>query len=93
MSFSILRQQLYYSYPLKKVSSFLQIPEPPHYYNTQPVIVFLHAGTWLAGGGGEGLFQPDYMIESDVMVVTINHRLGPFGKTFSDELCSRSEDE
>ncbi|XP_050687702.1 juvenile hormone esterase-like isoform X2 [Eriocheir sinensis] len=55
------------------------IPEPPDYPNTQPVIVFLHAGTWLAGGGGEGLFQPDYMIESDVTVVTINHRLGAFG--------------
>ncbi|MPC25410.1 Juvenile hormone esterase [Portunus trituberculatus] len=55
-----------------------QIPQPPHYYNTQPVIVLLHAGTWLAGGGGDGLFQPDYMIESDVTVVTLNHRLGPF---------------
>ncbi|XP_045137548.1 juvenile hormone esterase-like [Portunus trituberculatus] len=55
------------------------IPQPPHYYNTQPVIVLLHAGTWLAGGGGDGLFQPDYMIESDVTVVTLNHRLGPFG--------------
>lgn len=63
-----------------------QIPEPPHYYNTQPVLVLLHAGTWLAGGGGDGLFQPDYMIESDVTVVTINHRLGPFGEALTDEL-------
>ncbi|XP_027207538.2 juvenile hormone esterase [Penaeus vannamei] len=55
------------------------IPQPPGYFNTQPTIVFLHGGTWMAGSGGDGLFQPDYLIESDVTVVTINHRLGPFG--------------
>ncbi|XP_045603230.2 esterase E4 [Procambarus clarkii] len=55
------------------------MPAPPDYYNTQPVLVFLHAGTWMAGSGGDGLFQPDYLLESDVTVVTINHRLGPFG--------------
>ncbi|XP_053633789.2 esterase E4-like [Cherax quadricarinatus] len=55
------------------------LPPAPTYYNTQPVVVFLHAGTWMAGSGGDGLFQPDYMLESDVAVVTVNHRLGPFG--------------
>lgn len=60
-----------------------QIPQPPEYFNTQPTIVFLHGGTWMAGGGGDGLFQPDYLIESDVTVVTINHRLGPFGECVS----------
>ncbi|XP_042882970.1 venom carboxylesterase-6-like [Penaeus japonicus] len=55
------------------------IPQPPGYFNTQPTIVFLHGGTWMAGSGGDGLFQPDYLIECDVTVVTINHRLGPFG--------------
>ncbi|KAK7081277.1 Carboxylesterase 5A [Halocaridina rubra] len=55
------------------------LPQPPHYYNTQPTIFFIHAGTWMAGSGGDGLFQPDYLLESDVCVITINHRLGPFG--------------
>ncbi|XP_071517860.1 esterase E4-like [Panulirus ornatus] len=55
------------------------VPEPPGYFNTQPVVVFLQAGTWTSGSGADDLFQPDYMLESDVTVVTINHRLGPFG--------------
>ncbi|KAG7176035.1 juvenile hormone esterase-like [Homarus americanus] len=55
------------------------LTQPPMFYNTQPVVMFLHAGTWMAGSGGDGLLQPDYMLESDVTVVTINHRLGPFG--------------
>ncbi|XP_066954455.1 esterase-6-like [Macrobrachium rosenbergii] len=56
-----------------------RVPPPPDYYNTQPTIAFLHAGTWMAGSGGDGLFQPDYLLESDVCVITVNHRLGPFG--------------
>ncbi|KAK3864013.1 hypothetical protein Pcinc_030274 [Petrolisthes cinctipes] len=57
-----------------------KIPKAPTYPNTQPILVFLHAGTWMAGGGGsDGLLQPDYLLENDVMVITINHRLGPFG--------------
>ncbi|RXG55568.1 Venom carboxylesterase-6 [Armadillidium vulgare] len=56
-----------------------RIPEPPLYYNTQPIVVFLHAGTWSAGGGSSEIFNPDYLLESSIMVITINHRLGPFG--------------
>ncbi|XP_076032513.1 juvenile hormone esterase-like [Oratosquilla oratoria] len=56
-----------------------RVPEPPLYYNTQPTVVFLHAGTWLSGAGASDIFLPDYLIESDVTVVTLNHRLGPFG--------------
>ncbi|CAL4177904.1 unnamed protein product [Meganyctiphanes norvegica] len=55
------------------------LPQPPHYYNTQPVLVLLHGGTWMSGGAGGSHLQPDYLLESDVTVVTINHRLGPFG--------------
>ncbi|KAB7505284.1 Para-nitrobenzyl esterase, partial [Armadillidium nasatum] len=55
-----------------------RIPEPPLYYNTQPIVVFLHAGTWSAGGGSSEIFNPDYLLESSIMVITINHRLGPF---------------
>ena len=47
--------------------------------SVQPVVVFLHAGSWLAGGGATDLFTPDYLIENDVAVININHRLGALG--------------
>ena len=56
-----------------------RIPPPPTYANTQPTLVFLHAGTYTAGSGADGLFQPDYLVETDITVVTISHRLGPLG--------------
>lgn len=47
--------------------------------NTAPTVVFLHAGSWLAGGAANDYFTPDYLIENDVCVVTLNHRLGSLG--------------
>jgi len=45
----------------------------------QPIVVMLHAGSYLAGSGASDLFTPDYLIENDVMMVNINHRLGAMG--------------
>ncbi|XP_018007693.1 esterase-5B isoform X2 [Hyalella azteca] len=45
----------------------------------QPIVVFVHAGSWLAGGGAQDWFTADYLIENDVVVVNINHRLGALG--------------
>ena len=55
---------------------------PPHFYNTHPIIAFLHAGTYMAGAGASDIFQPDHFLEHSLMVVTINHRLGPLGEYY-----------
>ena len=34
----------------------------------------------MSGSGASDIFTPDYLIEADIMVITVNHRLGPFGK-------------
>ncbi|KAJ8716842.1 hypothetical protein PYW07_003469 [Mythimna separata] len=44
-----------------------------------PVIVFIHGGANIFGSGNSDLYGPDYFIEKNVVVVTINYRLGALG--------------
>ncbi|XP_013178301.1 PREDICTED: esterase FE4-like [Papilio xuthus] len=44
-----------------------------------PVMVYIHGGTFIVGGGGKLVYGPDYLIEKDVIVVTFNYRLGALG--------------
>ncbi|KXJ82049.1 hypothetical protein RP20_CCG015724 [Aedes albopictus] len=43
----------------------------------RPVMVFIHGGWFYTGGADD--FQPEYLLESDVVLVTIQYRLGPLG--------------
>ncbi|XP_034472621.1 glutactin [Drosophila innubila] len=54
--------------------------------NQLPVLVFVH-GEMLFDGGAEEA-QPDYVLEHDVILVSINYRLAPFGflSALSNEL-------
>ncbi|KAH8335251.1 hypothetical protein KR067_011912, partial [Drosophila pandora] len=54
----------------------LDIYAPEHASNL-PVLVFVH-GEMLFDGGSEEA-QPDYVLEKDVVLVSINYRLAPFG--------------
>jgi para-nitrobenzyl esterase len=46
----------------------------------KPVMVWLHGGAFVHGTGAEGWFQGDRLAASgDVLVVTVNHRLGLLG--------------
>lgn len=46
----------------------------------RPVMVWLHGGAFLSGTGAESWFQGDRLAErGDVVVVTLNHRLGLLG--------------
>lgn len=40
---------------------------------------FIHGGGFAEGSGIDYYFGPDFLIEKDVIVVTINYRLGAFG--------------
>lgn len=42
-----------------------------------PVIVFIHGGGYLFGGGS--LLGPAYFLDNDVLLVTFNYRLGALG--------------
>lgn len=43
-------------------------------------MVFLHGGAFMFGSSGVELHGPDYFMEKDVVLVTLNYRLGAFGK-------------
>jgi carboxylesterase type B len=40
-------------------------------------MVYIHGGGWLAGTGSN--YQPTYLLDKDVILVTFNYRLGPLG--------------
>lgn len=43
------------------------------------VMAFIHGGAFMMGSGSRELYGPDHLIQTGVMVVTFNYRLGPFG--------------
>ena len=44
----------------------------------KPVFFWIHGGGFVLGSGDIGV-GPDYLLESGLVVVTINYRLGPMG--------------
>lgn len=45
----------------------------------RPVIFWVHGGAFKHGDGNADMLSPELFLEKDVLVVTINYRLGPFG--------------
>lgn len=43
------------------------------------VIFFIHGGGFATGSGNNFLYGPDFLLEQDVILVTLNYRLGAFG--------------
>lgn len=43
-------------------------------------MVFIHWGGFFAGYGNKQYLGPEYFMDKDVILVTINYRLGVFGK-------------
>lgn len=44
-----------------------------------PVMVWIHGGGFTFGSGNAFLYGPDFLVAEDVVLVTINYRLGPLG--------------
>ncbi|XP_053663733.1 uncharacterized protein LOC128712892 [Anopheles marshallii] len=45
----------------------------------KPVMVFIHGGGFYTGSGNSSFFGPEYLLQHDVTLVTMNYRLGPLG--------------
>nr|QCC89029.1 carboxylesterase 14 [Meteorus pulchricornis] len=43
------------------------------------VMVFIHGGGFWGGSGDDWLYGPDFLVEKDVVLVTMNYRLGVIG--------------
>lgn len=44
-----------------------------------PVMVWLHGGGFTFGSGNAFLYGPDFLVAENIVLVTINYRLGPLG--------------
>ncbi|XP_058828225.1 uncharacterized protein LOC131688090 [Topomyia yanbarensis] len=44
-----------------------------------PVMVWIHGGAFCSGSGDSSIYNPEYMVQEGVVVVTFNYRLGPLG--------------
>lgn len=51
-----------------------------------PVLVWLHAGGFVSGSGGEAMYAPHAFARDGVVTVTLNYRLGALGFLYLDEL-------
>nr|WAU86699.1 carboxylesterase [Bradysia odoriphaga] len=45
----------------------------------QPVMVYIHGGSFVTNSNTTDLLSPDYLLMADVVIVTINYRLGALG--------------
>ncbi|XP_055858595.1 juvenile hormone esterase-like [Episyrphus balteatus] len=44
-----------------------------------PVMVYIHGGAFVTGSGNSDNYNPLYLMQENVIVVTMNYRLGPLG--------------
>ena len=44
-----------------------------------PVMIWLHGGGWVCGAGHSEFYSPKFLLDHDVILVTLNYRLGPLG--------------
>ena len=54
----------------------------PHMEKLQPVLVWFHGGGLSTGQGI--LYGPHFLIEMEIVIVTVNYRLGPWGSLSLD---------
>lgn len=49
-------------------------------------MVWIHGGgfSWGSNNGEKDLSGPDYILDRDIVLVTINYRVGPFGNYFTN---------
>lgn len=45
----------------------------------RPVMVWIHGGGYFLGNNAKELYNPEILLRNDVVLITINYRLGAFG--------------
>ncbi len=57
----------------------------------RPVMVWIHGGGFTSGGGSEPVYSGAALASRDVVVVTINYRLGALGFLYAPDLADESD--
>lgn len=63
------------------------VPEGATADSNLPVMYFIHGGAFSGGSGSRTQYGPSYFVDKNVILVTVNSRLGPLGF-----LCLHTED-
>lgn len=45
----------------------------------RPVMVYIHGGGFMWGSSGIEMYGPDYLLQKDIVFVSLNYRVGAFG--------------
>lgn len=64
---------------LNTYASFFDFSAAANPNNKMPVLFFIHGGGYNLLSGDEILLGADYLIEGNIIIVTINYRLGVLG--------------
>ena len=56
-----------------------QVPTDDQNPALRPVMFWVHGGMFISGSGNEDLHGPEFLMTEDVVLVTINYRLGILG--------------
>lgn len=46
----------------------------------KPVMFWIHGGGFFSGSGNTEIYGPEYLVANDIVLVTINYRLGVLGE-------------
>lgn len=57
---------------------FLQLPT--NQTTLKPVMVYIYGGGLIMGSSKPGFLGPEFLLLNDIVLVTINYRLGALGK-------------
>ncbi|XP_069704524.1 esterase E4-like [Periplaneta americana] len=65
-----------------------QLPTDGEATELLPVMFWIHGGSWEGGSGSTNLYGPQYLLDREIVLVTINYRLGALGfLSTGDEVC------
>lgn len=55
------------------------LPDQKEFVENRPVMVYFHGGAFYTGSGNDLVSGPELLVQQDIVLVTINYRLGPLG--------------
>ncbi|MFC4520210.1 carboxylesterase family protein [Cupriavidus pinatubonensis] len=67
-----------YANPQSEDAFFLNIWAPSNAHGL-PVVLFIHGGAWMTGGGAMDWYDGSRLAAQGLVVVNVNYRLGPLG--------------
>ncbi|XP_067207617.1 carboxylic ester hydrolase isoform X2 [Linepithema humile] len=65
--------------------SFTESPEKSTFAR-YPVMFYVHGGGFLGGGSHSAFHGPRFLLDQDIILVTVNYRLGPLGFLSTEDL-------